>query len=51
MFDIVHKFNVLLCFNKGSINISDPISFGETYVDGGVLPQNGSPMKPHTSGV
>jgi hypothetical protein len=51
MFDIVHKFNVLLCFNQGSNTINEPISTGEQCIDSAVSPQHGALEKPHSSGV
>ena len=53
MFDIyiIHKFNVLICFNQGSNTINEPISIGEKCVDSGVPPHNGSPVQPQFTGM
>jgi hypothetical protein len=52
MFDIVHNFNVLLCFNQGSININKNISTGQQCIDSAVRPKDhGAPEQPHPSGV
>ena len=51
MFDIVHKFNMLLCFKKGSNNITEPMNTnGKQSIDNGVQPQHGARMQPVESG-
>jgi hypothetical protein len=52
MFDIVHNFNVLLCFNQGSNTINETISTGQQSVDSAARPEDhGAPQQPHPSGV
>jgi hypothetical protein len=52
MFDIVHNFNFLLCFNQGSNIINKNISTGKQCVDSVAQPEDhGALEKPHPSGV
>jgi hypothetical protein len=40
MFDIIHNFNVLLCFNQGRNTINETISTGQQSVDSAVWPKD-----------
>ena len=51
MFDIIHKFNVVLCFKQRSNNINELMSTRQQSVDSGVQPQHGAPLQPHDNGV
>jgi hypothetical protein len=51
MFDIIHKFNVLLCFNHGRNTINEPIHTKYQCIDNEVLTQHGAPEYPHSSGM
>jgi hypothetical protein len=47
MFDIVHKFNVLLCFNQGRNTTNESIHTEDHCIDNAVSPQHGSPEHSH----
>ena len=52
MFDIIHNFNILLCFNQGRNTINKTISTGQQRVDSAAqLEDHGAPQHPHPSGV
>jgi hypothetical protein len=48
MFDIIHNFNVLFCFNQQINTINENISNGQQCVDSAVRPEDhGAPEHPH----
>lgn len=51
MLDIIHKFNMLPCFEQGSNNINDPMNnSGQYSIDSGVQAHD-SGLQSHDSGV
>jgi len=51
MFDIVHKYNVLLCCNQGRNTINEAIPTEYQCIDSASSPQHGAPEHPHSNGM